>query len=254
MPRGSKRAVARGRRGPMGPPGTLENTSGVNADLLEGNNAASFLKYADNAHARSEPEEVSDLDSVTLAGFNFIYGTGTNLPVSGQNFLVSTFRRNNANNLAQVAISNATDSMYIRRKLSSTWQPWVEIFTSGSDGDGSGSDADMLDGNHASAFQTASDERIKDNIVDLEDITDKLMQIRLRRFNVTDTEWSHIPGIGVIAQELESVFPEFVRHRNDGDENSLKLVDYGPLAVLAIQAFQSLNKRVEALEKMIHDD
>ena len=38
----------------------------------------------------------------------------------------------------------------------SAWAGWQTIWTSGNDGSGSGLDADLLDGNHASAFANAS--------------------------------------------------------------------------------------------------
>ena len=124
-----------------------------------------------------------------------------------------------------------------------------DIYHAGNDGAGSGLDADLLDGNQASYFQVASDERIKDDIRQLEPVMDRLLQIDMKRFKITDETWSHVPTIGVIAQQLEQLFPEFVY-----EQNGRKLVHYGPLASVAIQGLQELNARMERIERLLHND
>ena len=52
------------------------------------------------------------------------------------------------------------------------------------------------------------------------------------------------PGIGVIAQEVERVFPELVSIDSDG----LKRVDYFGLIGPLIEAVKELDQRVNALE------
>lgn len=52
------------------------------------------------------------------------------------------------------------------------------------------------------------------------------------------------PGIGVIAQELERVFPELVTTGDDG----IKRVYYAGLIAPLIEAVKELDERVRALE------
>jgi hypothetical protein len=55
------------------------------------------------------------------------------------------------------------------------------------------------------------------------------------------------PGIGVIAQEVEAVFPELVETGPDG----LKRVDYVGLIGPMIEAIKELDERLQALEQRL---
>jgi hypothetical protein len=96
----------------------------------------------------------------------------------------------------------------------------------------------------------ASDERLKENVFTISGSLDKLMSIRGVEF-----DWKTMPGvhdneghdIGVIAQEIEKVFPEVVTTR----ENGYKAVKYEKLVALLIQTNKELLARVEALEAKI---
>jgi hypothetical protein len=111
---------------------------------------------------------------------------------------------------------------------------------------------------HASSFPVSSDERLKKNVEPLGSVLEKLEMIRGVSF-----EWNELyeslgrstghKEIGVIAQEVEAVFPELVT--SWGDE-SYKAVDYGRLTGVLIEAVKelkaenaALKKRVEALER-----
>lgn len=54
---------------------------------------------------------------------------------------------------------------------------------------------------------------------------------------------------GVIAQELEAVFPEFVTVGQDRQGNEVRFVDYAGLSVVALKAIQEQEARLEKLEK-----
>ena len=93
----------------------------------------------------------------------------------------------------------------------------------------------------------SSDERLKDNIVQLGGALDKVNQLRGVSF-----DWKEAPevhshegnDIGVIAQEVEAVYPELVHER----ENGYKAVDYVKLSAVLIEAVKELSAKVEALE------
>jgi len=92
----------------------------------------------------------------------------------------------------------------------------------------------------------SSDKRYKDNIVNISNPLDKLNKINGVSF--TWNEISHKEtgkkDIGVIAQEIEEVFPEIVETR----ENGYKAVDYPKLTALLIEAVKELSDKVKALE------
>jgi hypothetical protein len=86
------------------------------------------------------------------------------------------------------------------------------------------------------AYQS-SDERLKDNIVEIEGALDKVLALRGVEFDWNDNQEVHEGhDIGVIAQEVEAVAPELVTTRDNG----YKAVKYDKLVALLIQAIKEL--------------
>jgi len=103
---------------------------------------------------------------------------------------------------------------------------------------------------HASSFPVSSDARLKTNVRQLTNVLEKLEQI-----NGVSFEWNELyeslgrstgghREIGVIAQEVEAVFPELVT--TWGDEN-YRAVDYGRLSGILIEAVKALKVENEEL-------
>ena len=109
----------------------------------------------------------------------------------------------------------------------------------------------------ASGTVTPSDAKFKTNVTPLRNMLEKLKQIRGVSFewNEAAKVLGHSTGqrdIGVIAQEVEAVFPELVT--TWGDEG-YKAVDYGKLTGALIEAVKELHaenvaqhQRIAALE------
>ena len=98
----------------------------------------------------------------------------------------------------------------------------------------------------ATAFNYTSDRSLKKNIKTISNPVDKIMNLRGVSFSWKDNGQA---SLGLIAQEVEKVFPELVT--GDG----LKSVQYGNLVAPLIEAVKEqqreielLNKRIEALE------
>ncbi len=103
-----------------------------------------------------------------------------------------------------------------------------------------------------------SDARLKTNVASLSNVLERLEQIRGVSFewNEQSESLGHTRGqrdIGVIAQEVEAMFPELV-HTSSTD--GYKAVDYSRLTPVLIEAIKelkgendALKKRIEALEK-----
>jgi hypothetical protein len=91
-----------------------------------------------------------------------------------------------------------------------------------------------------------SDERFKQNI---EPITDALMKVQ--QLNGVTFNWikDGAPDIGVIAQNVESVFPELVRIGPSG----MKFVKYGNLVGALIEAIKEQQKQIDELKLKIKD-
>jgi hypothetical protein len=107
------------------------------------------------------------------------------------------------------------------------------------------------------SIASISDERVKENIVDLETGLTQIMALQPRRFDFKDGEGSGEKNVaGFVAQEVESVLPDlidFSRHDTIADLKSLKMGDMIPTMVKAMQEQQalieSLTNRIEALEQ-----
>jgi hypothetical protein len=90
-----------------------------------------------------------------------------------------------------------------------------------------------------------SDRRLKSDIQTLENGLEKVEQLR----GVTYTRDDNVDGgqqLGVIAQEIEEVFPQVVRTADD--ERGTKSVDYGRLTGALIEAVKELSAKVKELE------
>jgi len=91
----------------------------------------------------------------------------------------------------------------------------------------------------------SSDERLKDNIVEIEDALDKVESIKGVKFDWNDKQEIHEGhDVGVIAQDIEKVLPEIVETRDNG----YKAVKYEKLTALLIQAVKELSAKVKELE------
>ncbi len=109
--------------------------------------------------------------------------------------------------------------------------------------------ADIAGTCHASSFPTSSDIRLKENIQPLSDVLEKLQKVRGVSFDWNETyeKMGRSTGhreIGVIAQEVEEVFPELVTRWGDKD---YRAVDYGRLSAVLIEAVKEQQKTIEGL-------
>jgi len=99
-----------------------------------------------------------------------------------------------------------------------------------------------------------SDANLKTNIVELENTIEKLKNIRGITFDwkpgvkeelITSPE----SQIGVIAQEVESVFPEIVSKNDKG----YKMVDYSKFSPILIEAIKEQEQKIELQQQQIDD-
>ena len=93
-------------------------------------------------------------------------------------------------------------------------------------------------------INTSSDVRLKSNIKTCENSLDKILNCRGVSFNYNDDENKNI---GVIAQELEEVFPELVNKNKEGYKN----VNYIGIIGVLIEAIKDLNKKIENKNSLI---
>ena len=118
----------------------------------------------------------------------------------------------------------------------------------------SGTTGEIRATNDVTAFYS-SDERLKENIVQLDRALDKVNSLRGVTFDwkdLTDEERKTIHShegsdIGVIAQEVQEQYPELVQQR----EHGYLSVDYQKLTAVLIEAVKELSQKVTDLEHRI---
>jgi hypothetical protein len=96
----------------------------------------------------------------------------------------------------------------------------------------------------ATAYNTSSDQRLKENIADADDAGSKIDAIQVRKFD-WKADGSH-QDYGMVAQELLEVAPEAVSAPEDPEE--MMGVDYSKLVPMMLKEIQSLRARVATLE------
>ena len=96
----------------------------------------------------------------------------------------------------------------------------------------------------ATSYNTSSDQRLKESILDAPSASNDIDAIQVRSF-VWKADGSH-QKYGMVAQELQSVAPEAVSAPEDPEE--MMGVDYSKLVPMMLKEIQSLRARVAQLE------
>lgn len=160
---------------------------------------------------------------------------------SSGNLLVGTTSVNgvgitlNSGNYAYIATTSA-QSLYLDRRT--TTGILAEFRYGGS------KVGDISTNGSGTTYNSGSDKRLKENIVDAPSALSSINAIKVRSFD-WKADGSHV-DYGYIAQELIEVASEAVSVPADPDE--MMGVDFGKLTPRIIKAIQELTARLEALE------
>ena len=98
----------------------------------------------------------------------------------------------------------------------------------------------------AGSITETSDERLKSNIVILENQLDSVNKLSPKRYNFIRTPEKDV--IGLIAQEVQKIYPEFV-HNKDG----ILSIEYSKLTSVLIKSVQELSDKNKILEDKINE-
>ena len=98
------------------------------------------------------------------------------------------------------------------------------------------------------AFYT-SDQRLKDNVIAIEDSLAKVLSISGNTYTWNEKSGKEGNDVGVIAQEILEVLPEAVTTRDNG----YLAVDYHKIVPLLVEAIKELSAKVENLEQKLTD-
>jgi len=104
------------------------------------------------------------------------------------------------------------------------------------------------------SYNTTSDYRLKENIIEVENAVDKIKSIPVKTFNYAKTPDQTIDGF--IAHEVQKIVPYAVTGIKDEVDDKgdpvYQQVDYSKIVPLLTAALQESIKRIEVLESEIH--
>ena len=209
----------------------LEGTSNPRGNFIavEGADDLVFAADEDNLGAGSAMKfriDASERMRIDSSGNLLVGKTATTLNTEGH-VLAPTFARFTRDSAAPVQFNRTTNDGD------------VTVFYK----DGTSVGSISVTGS-ATAYNTSSDQRLKDNIVDAPSASDDIDAIQVRSFD-WKADGSH-QKYGMVAQELQTVAPDAV---TEGDtEEDMMAVDYSKLVPMMLKEIQSLRARVAQLE------
>lgn len=103
----------------------------------------------------------------------------------------------------------------------------------------------------STSISAISDQRLKENVRDLDTGLDTILALKPRRFDWKEGKGKDVKDdMGFIAQEVETVLPELIGgwKAGEGEPDDLKSVKAGDLIPVLVKAIQELTARVAQLE------
>ena len=209
---------------------------------ITGNTTTNYMAFNTSSTERMRIDSSGNL----LVGTTSQYGTEKfNITQSATNNPVADFVASNAsftNDVIQARSATAagtTFNLYTGWAAGTSLQFLVR---------GNGNTA-----NTNNSFGAISDVKLKENIVDATPKLFDLLQVKIRNYNLI-ADKAKVKQIGVIAQELETVFPGLIEEIEDRDPDGndlgtkTKSVKYSVFVPMLIKAIQELSAKNDALE------
>ena len=101
----------------------------------------------------------------------------------------------------------------------------------------------------ATAYNTSSDYRLKENVVEMTGALDRVNQLQPKRFNFIADETNTLVD-GFLAHEVSDIVPEAVTGEKDGDR--MQGIDQSKLVPLLTKAIQEQQTQIDALQSEIN--
>jgi hypothetical protein len=203
------------------------------------------LTFSVTRDSEASPKEALRIDNqgrVELGIANAPSGIGLNVYANSTSNNDGAFTVGNANSADAACIA----SFYTATNSTSTSNVLIRF---GINGYASGSGQINANGASAAAFGTFSDQRLKENIVDLPSQWDNIKGLRPVEFDFIESEGGG-HQIGFIAQEVEPIYPDVIGDRGDG---MLTLSGMSKQDARLIKALQEAMERIEILEQRLTD-
>lgn len=127
----------------------------ADSNLFDGQNSVEFTRYAGSLTTQNWNTLVNGTES---SYYNVVNANGSNRPSAYMYGALVSWSTASGSKFQLYSPHNGVsgNGLWWRSGWNTDYDSWVEVWTSGTDGSGSGLDADLLDGNHASAFAASS--------------------------------------------------------------------------------------------------
>jgi hypothetical protein len=141
------------------------------------------------------------------------------------------------------------------RNIGGNNEDWT-LYTLNANGDlqlyGNGTLKGSFD-DQSGVYSPISDRRLKRDIEDAPDVLEKVLRLEIKKYHFLENKLGDKKYYGMIAQEVESVFPEVVKHATGDDGKDFYTMDYSSFGVLAIKAIQEQQQKINSQDKKIEE-
>ena len=214
-------------------------TDGTKLDGIEA--SADVTDTANVVAALTAGTNVAIAANGTISSTNTTYSAGSGLDLSGTTFSIEADLRGEV-----TQIGHSGSDYYL---VGTTTHKW---YLDGNEDMRLENDGDLhVDGNVIAYSTTTSDERLKKDIVKIDNALDKISQLSGYTF---EYKADGKKSAGVIAQEVEKVMPSAVSETTlplkmgEDDKTEYKTVQYDQLHGLMIEAIKELKAEIEELK------
>ena len=206
---------------------SVGNSGVVNAAIVLGSGSNNHMTFAVNGSERMRIDSGGNLmvGGTSSAISGAASGNNQLQYQAGQALVVARDSDNSAAALLYLNRQNANGESVVFRKNGTTVGT---ISVTGS----------------ATAYNTSSDYRLKENVEPLVDATERLKSLKPSRFNFIEHPETTVDGF--IAHEVQEVVPEAVTGEKDGEE--MQAMDAAKLVPLLTAALQEAFTKIEGLE------
>lgn len=101
-------------------------------------------------------------------------------------------------------------------------------------------------------YTPLSDGRMKKDVERAENVLEKIARLAVKRYRFTGDTNSTRKNYGLLAQEVEQLFPEIVSHVTTDDGKDTYTLNYAAFGVLAIKAIQERQHLIDAQQEEIN--
>jgi hypothetical protein len=230
--------------------GLLNYTSSISSSIFDINNSLNLL----NSYTSSFQTTYNTFSSSVNTQFNNVNTVLNNFSTytSSLNIATGSFFKQGGNSFGISGSLGTNDNFPLTFKVNNITRVVLTTdgkFTIGTVGTPSGLlnvGGDIIATGDVSA-QSPSDIRLKKNILKIENASNILSKLNGYTFEWNDKQTLYNDGtkdLGLIAQEVEQVFPQIVGKRYDG----YKSIKYDRLIPILVEAFNDLKKEFEYLK------